>query len=130
VLGMGRFGSGIARQLAAHGQFVLGADFDPDVVARTNDKGIRMVYGDAEDPEFSTTLPLHKSRWVVCATPQADAQITLLKALRAHGYSGKIATTAYHERNVSRLEHAGSDIVLRPFAYAAKEAAEALLGRN
>ena len=88
---------------------------------------IGMVYGDAEDPEFCSELPLRHARWIICATPQASAQIYLLKALRGHGYRGKVATTAYHEADVERLANAGSDVVLRPFAYAAKESAEELL---
>ncbi len=127
VLGMGRFGSGVARELVGRGKSVLGADFNPDVVQSLRDSEIRMVYGDAEDPEFCSELPLRHARWIICATSQASAQIYLLKALRGHGYGGKVATTAYHEADVERLANAGSDVVLRPFAYAAKESAEELL---
>ena len=51
----------------------------------------------------------------------------MLQALRASGFSGKVATTAYRESDAAALRAHGSDVVLMPFAYAAKEAADELV---
>jgi Trk K+ transport system NAD-binding subunit len=44
------------------------------------------------------------------------------------GYAGRIAVTVHGPGEVARLEQAGADLVLVPYADAAREAADRLLG--
>ncbi len=88
--------------------------------------GHTVVYGDAEDPEFSSTLPLSHAQWVVSSVPQVTVNLALLQVLSRHGYSGRIATTAHNERDAACLKDAGSDLVILPFLDAAKEAVDQL----
>ena len=46
------------------------------------------------------------------------------------GYAGQIAVTARTPGEVARLERAGADLVLVPYADAAREAAGRLLGQD
>jgi Kef-type K+ transport system membrane component KefB len=126
VFGLGRFGNHLSRELTERGRCVLGVDFDPDLVHRLREAGHAVVYGDAEDPEFASTLPLSSSRWVVSSVPQLTVNLALIQALSRHGYSGHIATTAHNDRDAERLRNAGSDRVLLPFLDAAKEAVDEL----
>lgn len=64
LFGLGRFGNRLAQRLREQGYHVLGVDFDPQAVSDWRKKGHPAQYGDAEDPEFHATLPLHQARWV------------------------------------------------------------------
>jgi Kef-type K+ transport system membrane component KefB len=126
VFGLGRFGKNISRELNPRGRRVLGVDFDPDLVNRLRDEGHAVVYGDAEDPEFTSTLPLSQAKWVVSSMPQLELNLALVQGLLRHQYTGRIATTAHSKEAAERLYKAGSDLVLLPFLIAAKEAVEQL----
>ena len=63
LVGLGRFGSGLARELRQRGHRVLGVDFDPDLVRRQGGLDYPVRYGDAEDPEFLGSLPLNRPVW-------------------------------------------------------------------
>jgi len=126
VFGLGRFGSNISRGLAQRERLVLGVDFDPAALRRARNMGLYTQYGDAEDPELTGTLPLHQAEWIVCTTPLLDVQISLLHALRSHGYTGKVALTAHSDRDAGLLHTAGADLVLMPFVDAADQAVDLL----
>ncbi len=126
VFGMGRFGNHLARELTQRGQRVLAVDFDPDVVNRLRDSGHSIVYGDAEDPEFPSSLPLTHAKWVISSMPQLAINLALLHSLARDGYTGTIAATAHNERDATELRNEGYKMILLPFADAAKEAIDEL----
>jgi Kef-type K+ transport system membrane component KefB len=126
VFGLGRFGSNISRGLAQRERRVLGVDFDPAALRRARNMGLHTQYGDAEDPELTGTLPLHQAEWIVCTTPVLDVQVSLLHALRSHGYTGNVALTAHSDRDAEILRTAGADLVLLPFVDAADQAVDLL----
>ncbi len=130
LFGLGRFGTGIARELHKRGYRVLGIDFDPDLLRRREKIGLDVRYGDAEDPEFLATLPLEGSRWVVSSLRESSINRTLLHGLHSLGYSGQIAATAHTPTEAEQLEQAGTDRVLIPYADAAAEAVDTLFGRE
>jgi Kef-type K+ transport system membrane component KefB len=126
VFGLGRFGNRIAHELVGRNARVLGVDFDPDLVKRLRKSGRSVVYGDADDPEFASTLPLNNTQWVVSSIPHLGTNLSLVESLVRHGFSGKIAATAHHADDAARLAEAGCDFVLLPFADAAKESVDRL----
>ncbi len=130
VFGMGRFGNRLSRELIERGQRVLGVDFDPDVVNRLRTSGHSAVYADAEDPEFASMLPLAQAKWVVSSVPQHSVNLALLHALARYGYAGSIAATAHNDRDAAELKDEGCNLILLPFADAAKEAAKQLSGSH
>jgi len=126
LFGLGRYGSNVARHLRERGLNVLGVDFNSATVAEWQKQGFQGFYGDAEDPEYPGTLPLSQAHWVVSTIPQRDVNLALLDALHHYGFSGKKAVTAHSSRDVEILRESGADLILSPFADAAKEAAEIL----
>ncbi|RKZ97209.1 MAG: sodium:proton exchanger [Gammaproteobacteria bacterium] len=126
LFGLGRFGSGIARELRQRGHQVLGVDFDPDLVRRHKGQGYTVHYGDAEDPEFLATLPLEQVRWVLSSVREIPVNLALLNGLHYYGYKGRVAVTAHTSTDIEQLKLAGADRVLVPYADAAIEAADSL----
>ncbi len=124
VLGLGRYGSNVVDLLRQAGVDVLAVDFDPRALSHFEERGIPVVYGDAEDPELPSTLPLGEARWVLSTVRRQDVNLGLLHALRHHGFAGRVAVAANDEVESSRLRSAGADEVLSPFADAARDAAD------
>ncbi len=130
LFGLGRFGSGIAEELRRRGYRVLGVDFDPDLVRRHEEVGNAARYGDAEDPEFVTTLLHGQVSWVLSSLREMPINFALLHGLRQQGFKGQIAVTAHTVRNAEQLKDAGADQVLMPYADAATEAVDNLFSES
>ncbi len=126
LFGLGRFGRNIARHLRERGKRILGVDFDPQIIHAWKAQGFWAEYGDAEDPEMPLALPRGNVEWIVAALPLMSANLAILKALREHGYTGRIALTAHSHDDAHRLKEAGADLVLLPFSDAAVEAVDRL----
>ena len=58
--------------------------------------------------------------------PATSTNVTLLHALRTHGYTKQLGMAAYTVREAELLKQAGVDVVLIPFADAAERAVELL----
>jgi Kef-type K+ transport system membrane component KefB len=134
ILGLGRYGSAIARALEASGMRVLGVDFDPYAVGFARQDNLNARFGDATDPEFLTHLPLSHTRWVICALPeqatgisQSDPRTIILRTLHDAGFSGRIAVAVHSERSMEQMRALGAHLVLMPFRDAAAQAAEMVL---
>lgn len=127
LFGMGRYGSNLAHYLTQRGLNVLGVDFDPETVALRNNQGFRVCYGDAEDPECVLALPLNQTKWIISTIPQLDINLSLLDAIKQHGYHGRKAFTSHSEYDTERLKQKGADMILSPFFDAAKEAADRIV---
>ena len=130
IFGLDRYGSRIGEGLQARGWRVLGIDFDPEAVQEAERRGWPARYGDAEDPELIRSLPVGGCRWVVCTSPLAETNLTLLDALRQQGYRGRVALTARMPSDADRLTRAGADLILCPYFDAADRAVERLRPAN
>jgi voltage-gated potassium channel Kch len=135
VFGLGRFGTAIGVRLKNRGMRVLGVDFNPIAVRRWRALGLAVEYGDATDPEFLSSLPLARARWVVATIPvhptglsHEDARITILQTIREAAFRGRIAVTSHSSADTGFLLQSGADRVLEPFQDAADRAVELLSG--
>ncbi|MEM6974632.1 MAG: cation:proton antiporter [Pseudomonadota bacterium] len=135
VFGLGRYGLAVARALSDAGHTVLGVDFSPTAVHHARAQGIDAVFGDATDADYVTHLPLGRASWAVSAVPTHDTGIsqedpgrTLLAALAAAGFEGRVAMAAHDDRSAEAITGAGVDLVLMPYRDGAARAAELVLG--
>ncbi len=137
VYGYGRFGKRLVEQLSANGYSVMVVDWDPHSTLRileiANPERVQLVFGDADDTEFPSSLPLQQVNWVVSTIPRVDANRVLAQALRRWGFAGSIAVTAHSNSDASLL---GTDcrsglinLVLQPFTDAADDAIRYLMSR-
>ena len=126
LVGLGRYGGRIGRQLIARGLTVYAVDFDPSALKAWTSEGRPGRYGDATDPELCSTLPLDHTPLVVCSAPDIRTNRALIDALAKAGYAGKFAGTAHNHREARKLRELGVGVVLEPFVNAADEAADKL----
>lgn len=137
LIGLGRYGSAIARHLRDEKLRILAVDFNPEAVRRWRQWGYGAVYGDASDQEFIASLNLTNVKWVISALPQHDVGLThedprfaLIDALKFQGYTGKIAVSTHDKKDVEYLREKGADLVLSPFVDAAERAAIRILNNE
>jgi hypothetical protein len=126
VFGLGRYGSRLFEQLRADGVDVIGVDFDPEAVRVLQGRGLPVLFGDGEDPDFLETLPLRQVRWVITTFPQWESNRALLHALRAVHYDGRVVGAVRDAAHGRALTAAGVASVLNPFDDAADHAAARL----
>ena len=130
IFGMGRYGSGISEALRQRGHQVLSVDYNPDLVHSGDLMGYPVLYGDAEDPEFIASLPFASTKWMICTTPDYHISQALIHSLRGLGYAGQIAVTAHDASEVARLERAGANLVLVPYADASRKVVDRIMGQE
>ena len=127
LLGLGRYGSAIVRQLLAHELSILGIDFDPQALRLAAAKGLPVQYGDSEDPEFTASLPLSSATVVVSTLPSLESNAAIRHGLESAGFRGHFIATAHDEAEVVKLELIGANRTLLPFLDAAERAAELIV---
>jgi len=127
LIGLGRYGSILADSLRQRGCRLIVMDLDPSIVQRHAHEGYIVHYGDAEDPEFIATLPLAKTKWVVSTIRDPSINRMLLHSLRQLDYNGKVAVSTANRHDAQEFEQMSVDMVLIPYADAAKEAADRLM---
>ncbi|PTS85323.1 sodium:proton exchanger [Pseudomonas sp. HMWF032] len=127
VYGMGRYGRNLASQLQQGGRRVLGVDFDPQALAQAREEGLTVCYGDAEDADFLSHMPLSHAQALISTIPQREVNAILLRALRSAAFKGQITLSAFRAGDAEALHHAGAASVLRPYSDAAETAARRLL---
>jgi hypothetical protein len=127
LLGLGRFGSAIHRQLQPHNLSILGIDFDPQALRLAAAQGLPVQYGDSEDPEFTASLPLSSATVVVSTLPSLESNTAIHHGLQAAGFQGHFIATAHDEAEVAKLEFLGAQRTLLPFLDAAERAAELIV---
>lgn len=129
VYGYGRFGQELSHRLVDVGVRVIVVTWDPQAVMNDPDReGIEVVFGDAANAAFPETLPLAHVGAIVSTIPEVPTNLALLASLRRHGYDGVFAATVHVVADAEVLAAAGTDIVLKPFADAANQAADRVVG--
>jgi Kef-type K+ transport system membrane component KefB len=128
LFGMGRYGTGIAQALRKRDCQVLSVDYNPELIRNGDAMGYPVLYGDAEDPEFIASLPLANVQWVISTAREANINNSLIHTLNNLGYTGRIAITVHTAADEAvYLTQGSADLVLVPFADAAREAASRIL---
>lgn len=109
VMGIGRIGAGAYERLDESGWTPIGLDSDPLKVERQAAAGRRVLYADAEDPDFWQRLDLAGVHAVLLALPDLNAKGIAARELRRNGFRGLITATSAFSDEVPLLEEAGVD---------------------
>ena len=91
VLGLGRFGVGVATALERHGCTVVGVDHSRDVVQELSDQLTDVVEADACDEAALRMIGVADSDGVIVAIGDFEANLLAVVALRHLGVRNVIA---------------------------------------
>jgi len=130
VVGMGR--TGVSAYLALHRKEkrVVGLDADPTVLESLLAEGRRVIYGDAEDPELWSGLPLGRIKGIIFTLPEFDARCSAVRQLRKNGYTGQIGTICYLPEEKKKLGQLGANFMIHPLVEAGNQLARQILGET
>ncbi|HBC72589.1 TPA: hypothetical protein DCZ90_02105 [Candidatus Amesbacteria bacterium] len=118
MFGHNRVGGLIRPVLEKSGQTVLVVDFNPAVVEKLEEEGIRVVYGDMTDHELYDILNLSQASAVVSTVPDVRDEMQMLAELRRMHNRRKqlVILTAGEAGEARKLYKAGANYVLVPHA--------------
>ncbi|MGC5048619.1 potassium channel family protein [Micrococcus porci] len=114
VLGLGRFGSAVALELAADGHDVLGIDADPAVVQAHNGLLTHVVRADVTDEVAMRELSVHEADHVVVAVGSDLAGSVLATSLMIRFGVPSLWAKANDARHEAILEQLGVRHVVHP----------------
>lgn len=130
VIGLGRFGSGLARSLCRQGAEVLAMDIRPDLVQQVANEVTHAVVGDAQDKEVLRALDVRSFDCAVIAIGDNLAASVLtvmnLKELEVP----YVVCKAHDETHRRVLEKLGVDRVVIPELEYAQRLARSLYSHN
>lgn len=115
VIGMGRFGRAVARNLASLGESVLAVDHDPKRLALVADQVDSTVTADTTDEKVVSALQLHRVAAVVVAIGSRATEASLLTTaiLKEQGVA-QIVARSFDDRHARLLLAVGANEVVNP----------------
>jgi trk system potassium uptake protein TrkA len=130
VIGLGLFGSSVARQLCALGAEVLAVDTNSDLVQQVSTDVTNAVVADARDQEVLRALGVHECDGAVIAIGDDLAGSVLATMNVKELVVPYIVCKAHDETHRRVLEKLGADKVLIPEKEAADKLARSLTSHN
>lgn len=120
ILGLGRLGGNIANLLEENSDVnFLGVDFDPSVVGKWKNKNNDVYYGDIEDPDLWTHLPIQKFQCIINTITDFEHTKSMMKSLEKNNYKGKVFITAKDRSMQEKMKELNANEVLYPQKMAA-----------
>ncbi len=119
VLGLGRVGLPIFKNLMQNNIKVVGFDADTNRVKMHLQEGLRVTYADAEDPSFWSAFRFGNLNAIVLALPEYEAQKWSIKQARKYGFKGKIIIPTRSQGDPEALKTSGADEIYDAYEAAA-----------
>lgn len=127
ICGFGRVGEQVAKEFQRAGKEFVIVDSNPDSIARAKEHGFLCVEGDAADDEILHRAGILKAKGLVaCVDSDADNVFVTLSA-RVLVPDLWIVSRANLEESYSKLEKAGANKVISPYAIGGREMATLML---
>ena len=130
VIGLGRFGAAVARELSALGQEVLALDVDAENVQHIADEVTQAIQGDAQDEAVLRSVGARNfDCCVVAVGADMEASILITIMLKEMG-AKKIIAKAMTPIHARVLERVGADRVVLPEIDMGQRLAQRLVRTN
>ena len=114
VLGLGKFGTAVAKTLAENGNSVIAVDMDPDAVDEIADIVTCAMVADISDPHVIDTLGLHNLDCVIVGV-STNMQVSIMATLLAKEKGAPfVVAKAENEIHKHILERIGADKIVFP----------------
>ena len=112
VFGMGRVGTAAFDEMRRrYGDVVTGIDFCADTVIRHQQRGRKVVHGDADDSDFWDRVDPKRSRihLIMLTLPDPKSSMFAIRQLHRKGFEGQIAASVRYDDEIGLLQEAGVD---------------------
>ena len=129
LFGHNRIG-GVVRPVLEKLGTVIVVDFNPEIVEKLTQSGVRVVYGDMSDHEMYDELGMKQARLVVSTVPDVNDSLRMLWEMKGWKRHPVVILTAVDESDATRLYGAGADYVLVPHSVGGEYVADLLSGES
>jgi len=127
ICGYGRVGEQVANEFVRAGEEFVVVDSNPESIHRCKEDGHSHIEGDAAEDETLYRAGIAKAKGLVaCVDSDADNVFVTLSA-RVIGPDLWIVSRGNNEESISKLEKAGADKVVSPYAIGGREMATLML---
>ncbi|MCL4473486.1 MAG: NAD-binding protein [Actinobacteria bacterium] len=127
ICGYGRVGEQVAKEFLRSGEEFVVVDSNPESIARAREDGFPHIEGDAADDESLHLAGIDRAKGLVaCVDSDADNVFVTLSA-RVLSPSLWIVARGNTEESHNKLEKAGADKVVSPYAIGGREMATLML---
>ena len=109
IFGMGRTGSAAYDALVGEGRRPIGLDADTYKAGTHAEKARNVIFADAEDSNFWSSVNLDRIEAAILAMDDIEAKLIAARMLRARGFQGPIVSHALYEEHVGMITDAGAD---------------------
>ncbi len=89
-------------------------DYNPEIIQKLSDDGIRCEYGDADDVELLNELNLGSIKMAVSTIPKLDTNLLLISKIRESNKNAIITVVSHQIDEAMKLYDAGATYVLLP----------------
>ena len=128
-MGCRRMGNSLLKAFStAELNFVV-LDFDPEIVKRLEERGLKAFFGDASDPEVLEHLSLEHAKMVVSTIEKLEENLALLKDSKILNPKIMVILTAQEEKDALALYAQGADYVVIPHISGGEHLANIILGK-
>lgn len=114
IFGSDRTGYDIIESFKEKKMNFLVVDYNPDVISKLREKGIKCIYGDADDSELLAELRIEKAKLFVITIPEADTNLLLLKSILLRTSKAIVICTAQRVEEAIELYERGAAYVIMP----------------
>lgn len=130
IIGGHQMGQSLIDSLEKEEGSVVVLDFDPDIVAKLEENGVPVVFGDIADPDIQERVNLDKAKLVISTVPDIEDNLLLLEGLKAGNKKAKVIVAALENEDASTLYEAGADYVVLPHLAGGRFLAKLLKDNN
>ncbi len=121
IFGGHRIGSRLIETLLKLKKKIVLVDHNPDIISRYKNK-VRVIYGDALEPEIREKARLNKASLVISTIPDFKTNLLLIKELNKNNPQAFIYVVAGDYPEALKLYDAGADFVILPHFLGAEQA--------
>ncbi len=104
-------------------------DYDPEVITKLTNAGIKNKYGDAGDPEFIDDINLAELKMAISTIPDYELNASLIRKIRSVNSDCVILVVSHHITDTYQLYELGASYVVMPHFLGGKYAS-ALVYKN
>ncbi|MEM3363889.1 MAG: cation:proton antiporter [Candidatus Micrarchaeia archaeon] len=115
LLGYNRIGYDLLNSLQHISTNYLVIDYNPDIVADLRRKNVPVIYGDASDTDFLSSINFSKSKLVISTIPDLSTNILILDRIKSTSKKNPVFIAIAHKiDDALALYNEGADYVILP----------------
>lgn len=130
LFGHGRVGMDYIKAFKKLGIKFLVVDYDPATVSSLIEDGVHAIYGDAEDVEFLSELPISSTRMIITTITDFNTDLLLVREIKSANPRTIVITKSSQIRQAKKLYKAGASYVIMPHYLGAQYAMRLIAKRG